>query len=333
MPKAHIFAPAAFALAALIAMPVAAQTAMKLSTATINEDQHEWMKRFKDRMDKRIGEAKLKIEVFPASELGSIPRMIAGVQLGTVEGWVGPPGFLIGLERRYQVLDAPGIFKSREHINRTVWDPEFRKELLALGADKGIVGVAIFSASQTVFAARKPIAKLDDFKGLKIRVLATPIEREALARIGASAVPMDLSETLPALQQGALDAVKSAITVFVTFKYHDVAKYLTATREAYIPTISVVSKVWFEKQPADIRTAILEEAKAVETSMLEFSNAFHTQKFKEWTERGGEIINLSATDQAELMKRMATVGDEATKDSPPVKAFYEKMLAAAKRAG
>lgn len=323
----------AVTLALAFALPAAAQTPMKLSTATLNEDQHEWMKRFKDRMDKRVGQQKLKIELYPASQLGTIPRQIEGVQLGTVEAWVGPPGFLIGLERRYQVLDAPGIFKSREHVNKTVWDPEFRKELLALGADKGIVGVSIFVASQTVFASRKPIARLDDFKGQKIRVLATPIEREALSRIGASAVPMDLSETLPALQQGALDAVKSAITVFVTFKYYDVAKYLTNTREAIIPTITVVSKVWYDKQPADIRTAILEEAKAVETSMLEFSNAFHAQKFKEWTERGGEIINLPPADQAEFMKRMATVGDEATKDNPPVKAFYEKMVAAAKRAG
>jgi TRAP-type C4-dicarboxylate transport system substrate-binding protein len=323
--------PAALALA--FALPAAAQTTMKLSTATLNEDQHEWMKRFKDRMDKRVGEQKLKIELYPASQLGTIPRQIEGVQLGTVEGWVGPPGFLIGLEQRYQVLDAPGIFKSREHVNHTVWDPEFRKELLALGADKGIVGVSIFVASQTVFSSRRPITKLDDFKGLKIRVLATPIEREALSRIGASAVPMDLSETLPALQQGALDAVKSSITVFVTFKYYDVAKYLADTREAIIPTISVVSKVWFDKLPADIQTAILEEAKATEASMLEFSNQFHANMFKTWVERGGEINKLSEADQAELIKRMSTVGDEAVRDRPAVKAFYEKMLAAAKRAG
>ena len=327
-----ILAPAALVIAALT-MPAAAQTVMKLSTATLNEDQHEWMKRFKNRMDKRIGEQKLKIELYPASQLGTIPRQIEGVQLGTVECWIGPPGFLIGLDQRYQVLDAPGIFKSREHVNKTVWDPEFRRELLGLGADKGIVGTSIFVASQTVFASRRPIRTLEDFKGQKVRVLATPIEREALSRIGASAVPMDLSETLPALQQGALDAVKSAITVFVTFKYFDIAKYVTNTREAIIPTIIVVSKAWLDKQPADVRTAIMEEAKATETSMLEYSNAFHAAKFKEWVEKGGEIIDLPPPDQAELIKRMSTVGDEVVKDRPALKTFYDKMLAAAKRSG
>ena len=324
--------PIAFLLAA-VAVPAAAQNTMKISTATLNEDQHEWMKRFKDRMDKRVGEQKLKIELYPASQLGTIPRQIEGVQLGTVECWVGPPGFLVGLDQRYQVLDAPGIFKSREHVNKTVWDPEFRRELLGLGADKGIVGTSIFVASQTVFASRRPIRTLEDFKGQKVRVLATPIEREALSRIGASAVPMDLSETLPALQQGALDAVKSAITVFVTFKYFDIAKYVTNTREAIIPTIIVVSKAWLDKQPADVRTAIMEEAKATETSMLEYYNAFHAATFKEWVEKGGEIIDLPAPDQAELIKRMSTVGDEVVKDRPALKTFYDKMLAAAKRSG
>ena len=327
-----ILAPAAFVLAALT-MPAAAQTVMKMTTATINEDQHEWMKRFKDRMDKRVGPAKLKIEIYPASQLGTIPQMTSGVQLGTVEVWVGPPGFLVGLDQRYQVFDAPGIFKSREHVNKTLWDPEFRKDILALGADKGIVGISIFSASQTVFVSRKPIKTVNDFKGLKIRVLASRIERDALARIGAAAVPMDLSETLPALQQGTLDAVKSAITIFVTFKYHDVAKYLTKTHEAIIPTIIVASKVWLDKQPADIRTAVFEEAKAVEPGTLPFANQFHAKMYNTWVEKGGEIIELSPPEQAEFVKRMSTVGDEAVKDNAPVKAFYDKMIAAAKRAG
>lgn len=320
-------------LALALAIPAAAQTIMKMTTATINEDQHEWMKRFKDRMDKRVGPQNLKIEIYPASQLGTIPQMTSGVQLGTVEVWVGPPSFLVGLEQRYQVFDAPGIFKSREHINKTLWDSEFRTEILALGAEKGLVGISVFSASQTVFVSRKPLKTVDDFKGLKIRVLASRMEREALARIGAAAVPMDLSETLPALQQGVLDAVKSAITIFVTFKYHDVAKYVTKTHEAIIPTIIVASKVWHDKQPAELRAAMIEEAQVVERQMLEFSSQFHASMYKTWTEKGGEIIDLPPAEQAEFVKRMATVGDEAVKDNPPVKMFYEKMLAAAKRAG
>jgi hypothetical protein len=67
--------------------------------------------------------------------------------------------------------------------------------------------------------------------------------------------------------------------------------------------------------------------------MLEFSNAFHANMFKVWVERGGEIIDLSAADHAELMKRLSTVGETALKDRPAVREFYDKMLAAAKRAG
>src|SRR5689334_2988090 len=95
-------------LAACLAGPVAAQTTMKIGTATINDVQHEWAKRFAAQVEK-TGGGKLKVEVYPAEQLGSNPRMIEGLTLGTVEGLIGPPEFMVGIDPRYQVMGAPGL--------------------------------------------------------------------------------------------------------------------------------------------------------------------------------------------------------------------------------
>src|ERR1700674_2436772 len=81
---------------------------MKLGTATINDAQHEWCKRFVAMVEKDSG-GRIKGEIYPASQLGPIPREIEGVQFGAIQGFIGPPEFLVGVDERYQVLSAPGI--------------------------------------------------------------------------------------------------------------------------------------------------------------------------------------------------------------------------------
>lgn len=72
---------------------------MKLSTATINDTQHEWLRRFAAMVEKDSG-GRIKGEIYPASQLGPIPRQIEGVQFGSVQAWIGPPEFLVGVDKR-----------------------------------------------------------------------------------------------------------------------------------------------------------------------------------------------------------------------------------------
>jgi TRAP-type C4-dicarboxylate transport system substrate-binding protein len=105
---------AAVIVSTLMPLAVTAQTiAFKCATATLNDVQHEWCKRFGARLEQRTG-GRIKPQVFPASQLGSIPRMIEGVQLGTIESWIGPPEFMVGVDPRFQILTAP--YSSRAWI-------------------------------------------------------------------------------------------------------------------------------------------------------------------------------------------------------------------------
>ena len=176
----------AAAAAMVLAAPTYAQTfTMKLGAATVNDGQHEWMKIFKDRMDQKSG-GKIKVENYTAGSLGSIPRQIEGVQLGTQEANIVPPAFMVGVDGRYQVLDAPGLFESREQLVATISDPEFRKAFLAIGEPKNIKGLSLFYLAPTEIALRKEVRKLDDLKGLKIRVFGSPMQDRKSTRLNSS---------------------------------------------------------------------------------------------------------------------------------------------------
>ncbi|CAN0579425.1 unnamed protein product, partial [Laminaria digitata] len=96
------------ATAALGATPAMAQKTytMKIGTAAINDSTHrqaDWLKKeIEAKSDGRI-----KVSVFPAGQLGRIPRQIEGVLLGTQEAFSGPPGFFVGINRAFMVTDAP----------------------------------------------------------------------------------------------------------------------------------------------------------------------------------------------------------------------------------
>src|SRR3990172_4815664 len=118
--------------AGALAASAIAQTAplvMKLGTATINDPQHEWMKVFAALVE-RGSNGRIKAEIYPASQLGAIPRMIEGTQFGSIQAWVGPPEFLSGVDSRYEVLSVPGVFKDAVHFSRTFQDPEFSAAFL-----------------------------------------------------------------------------------------------------------------------------------------------------------------------------------------------------------
>jgi TRAP-type C4-dicarboxylate transport system substrate-binding protein len=177
---------------------------MKLSTATLNDTQHEYFKRFAAAVEKDSG-GRIKGEVYPASQLGPIPRQIEGVQFGSIQGWMGPPEFLVGIDVRYETLSAPGLFTSYAQYERVIGDPVVQKMLFDLGAAKGLEGVGLVPIGPSSIVMRKEVKTLADLKGSKIRVLASPFQLELIRRMDASPVAMTLADVLPGIQQGAID--------------------------------------------------------------------------------------------------------------------------------
>ncbi|HEX3937735.1 MAG TPA: TRAP transporter substrate-binding protein [Xanthobacteraceae bacterium] len=343
MPKANFgkksfIATISLAVAALAAValhePAHAQDTktyvMKLSTATLNDTQHEWMKRFAAAVEKDSG-GRIKGEVFPASQLGSIPRQIEGTQFGAIQAWIGPPEFLVGVDERYEALSAPGLFSSEDQDIRVIADPAVRGMMLGLGANKGLVGIGLFPLSPSAIVTVKPVHHLADFKGMKIRVLASPFQLEMIKRMDASPVAMSLGDVLPALQQGAIDGALGTVPVFGPLHYIDAAKYVSEIGQPYVNTIAVMNKKWLEALPADLQKVVRDDAATLDKQIVPFVNDFYAAQRKAWADHGGQLSSLPADEQAAFLQKISDIGDTLSKDKPDLNKAVHVVIDAAAR--
>jgi len=309
----------------ILAAPAPAQQfVMKSGIATRSDIQNEWQNRMKERIEARSA-GRLKIEIYVAGQLGSNQVMIDGMQLGTVENFIAPGSFFVGVDPRFQILDVPGVFKDVDHLYATVRDPEFRRAYLDIGRAKELIGIGLMVYGPTSFITRKPVRAIGDFRGLKLRVFASPLQTEPVKLLGAAPTPMGLSEVLPAFQNQVIDGMLSGITVFTTFRYYDLTKYLTETGYSMITSMSLVSKPWFDKLPADLRTMVIEEADALEPDLYKWGQAENDNAAKVWTGAGGELIHLPPADQAEMMRRIAVVAEQVLGGNPATKDLYNVL--------
>jgi TRAP-type C4-dicarboxylate transport system substrate-binding protein len=321
---------AALAMAALQpSIPAAAADfTMKFATATFNETQHQYIKFFKEAVEK-ASNGRIEVGIYPRSELGPIPRMIDGLQLGTVEAYIGPADFYVGVDPRLGVFSAPMLFKDNDHASRTVLDPSLNQEILDLVVPKGMIGIGTFGLGASNYAAKSPILKLADFSGKKLRVNATAMEREKMARLGATAVPMPLNEVLPSLQRGVIDGTMSGTSVFVSMKFNDVVKTVTVTNDTMLVSLAMVSKVWLDRLPPDLRKIVIDNGKEIQFRTNKWEQEFSKGLEKAWAEMGGNMHRLPPDELAKMSTLLRSVADDVSKDQPAVLDMLKKVRAVA----
>ncbi|HEU4353147.1 MAG TPA: TRAP transporter substrate-binding protein [Burkholderiales bacterium] len=321
---------AAAALSAFTLLAQAQQFTMKLSTPTINDVTHEWMNLFKASVEKRAG-GRIKVEVYPASQLGQIPRTVEGVALGTIEMTVPAVGFFIGLEPRFQVFDAPGLFDSVEHAQRVFSDPDVRERLATFGATKGVEPLFTFANGPLMLLSHKPVRGIDDLKGQKIRVPGgAPLHLEPFRRLGASPVSMPLGEVMPSLSNRTIDGFIAAHVVLVAFKYYDVAKSATQLPGSFLIASGLVNRNFFKSLGA-LEPMVREEARKAEEIFAKGAVADVGRIRGAWEKNGGETIVLPSAEAKRYLDQATSVLPAILAVNPQLKEDYEAIQAAAKK--
>jgi TRAP-type C4-dicarboxylate transport system substrate-binding protein len=303
---------------------------MKLSTATINESQHEWLKRFAAAVEKSSG-GRIKGEVYPASQLGPIPRQIEGVQFGSIQAWMGPPEFLVGVDTRYEVLSAPGLMNSYDQAVKVLYDPVVQKMMFGLGENKGLEGIGIAPIGPSQIITKKEVKRLADLKGMKLRVLASPFQLELIRRMDASPVAMTLADVLPGIQQGTIDGALAIITVYTTMQYQDAAKYVLETDQPYINSIVVMSKRWLATLPPDLQKIVRDEAAKASKEIVPYVKSFFDKQMETWKARGGVLTKLPAAEHAAMLAKVSTIAQDLSKDKPDLNKAVKLVFEAAAR--
>jgi TRAP-type C4-dicarboxylate transport system substrate-binding protein len=293
---------------------------MKLGIVTQNDPIHVYIKEFKKRIEAKT-EGRIKAEIYPGAQLGGTPRLIEGIQLGTIEMILLPPGFFKGVSRAFEATDAPGLFKNIDHAFVSLTDPEFRDKFLKIGENKGMVGVSLWVHGPTSYACSTPLRSLEDFKGKKFRVLATKVETELMKSVGATGVPMPFTEITPALQRKAIDGVRSNIMVLSGIKVFSVAENITLANDSMIAVVAMASKKFFDKLPSDLRQAVLEVGRDMESYMLKVAKEYNAKAEEAWN-KNGTIFHLSEADRKVLMEKGAKIAENVLGQSKDTQQLF-----------
>ena len=283
---------------------------------------------YKKEIEKRTN-GRIKVQIFPAAQLGTIPREIEGIQLGTQEAFHTPPGFFIGINQAFQVTDAPGLFDDLTHLHRTINHPSIREKFLRLAENKGIVGCYLFGSGEGAFAARVPLDTIAKMQGKKLRVLASKLEIELMKVLGMTGIPIGYSEVLPAIQRKVVDGARSAIVVMGPSKFYTVAKHITLTHGGFIPTGIWFSKVWLQKMPADLKKQLFDLAPEAAAEGLRISQGINKLWEKKWAEEGGTVHYLRGKEREEFMRRARPIGDRILGNNPKTRDMWKLLKAAA----
>jgi TRAP-type C4-dicarboxylate transport system substrate-binding protein len=253
------------AVAASVLMVSAAsaqQFTMKLSQPTINDVVHEYYKTLKAGVEARAG-GRLKLEIYPANQLGQLPAVVEGVALGTIEAGNAANGFWVSLEPRFQVLDAPGLFDDVLHGYRILTDPAIRSRLATFGADKGVEMLTPGIYSPLMLLTHRGVRTVADFQGQKVRTQGgAPIQVEPLKKVGVLPVSLPLGEALPAMQNRTIDGMVAAAAPFVAFKYYDIAKPMTHLPATTFAAPILVNRRFMKSLGPELEAIVREESRS-----------------------------------------------------------------------
>ena len=221
--------------------------------------QHAAALKYRDLVKERTN-GRVEIRVFPAQQLGTDPEMVQQAQMGTLEIVLPPTAKISGFAPALQLADLPFLFPSKE-ICYQVLDGPVGDKLLAMLDAKGLRGVSFWESGFKQMTANKPIKKPEDFAGMKVRVMESPILIAQYKQVKANPIPIDFAETYNALQQGVVEAQENPLVSIVNMKFYEVQKYTMLSNHGFLGYAFLFSKKVYDGLPADIQKILRDTAR------------------------------------------------------------------------
>lgn len=215
--------------------------------------------KFCELLDKKSG-GKMKAKMYGGGALGKDTAVVSSMQGGIIDMAIMNANLLTGLVKDYGVLDFPFAF-ANEKIAYKVLDGEWGSKLSNKLQDKGLVGLGFWEMGYLNYhSGKKPINKVEDIAGLKMRVTETPLQIDFQNVLGANAVPLPFVEVYTALEQHTVDGGNQTLINLEKSKFYEVQKFVTITNHMYNPQILLISKKVYDKLSADEKKVLGEAA-------------------------------------------------------------------------
>ena len=247
----------------------------------------------------------IKIEIYPAAQLGNAKELFDTVQQGNLETTAAATVLLSSSIPEFNVLDVFYLFDSTEHAHKSLDGPAGQR-LLQVLEPLGLHGFGYMEVGmRNMSNSRNPIASLEDLKGLKIRAASNPLQIAAWKSAGAAPIPMAFGEIFTSLQQGLLDGQESAISSMYTQRFFEAQKYISITEHIYTNYLWVINKTFWDslnqKEQDTLDTIAKETIKKQRKIAAEFSNTY-LEKLK--SEGNMKVNTVDTNFKSQLSKKL-----------------------------
>jgi tripartite ATP-independent transporter DctP family solute receptor len=268
--------------------------------------------KFADLVAQKSG-GKIKVNLFPNAVLGGDPQNLSAVRGGTLDFTSMATGLLAGIDKQFMVFDFPFLFNSPEEAYALSDGPIGTRLMNGLQAH-GLVGLGIWDLGfRNMTNSKRPIERVEDLQGLKLRVIAAPIYLDMFNTLGANPVPMTFGEVYGALESKAIDGQDNPVGVIESAKFAEVQKYMSLTRHIYTGMPVLMSKKTWDGMSATERNIITEaanEAKAEERRISQATEA----KAIEGLRKSMQVNGVSASEVERMRLKVRPVVEKFTKE-------------------
>src|SRR3954470_14923056 len=316
-------------LVPLVCLPAAAQERI-IKFGHLNNPDHPvslGVKRFAELVGTKSG-GKLKVQEFPANQLGNELQQQSALQGGVQEMSAPATTSLAGIVKEFGLIDFPFSVNNFAQADALL-DGPLGQALIAKLPEKGLVALGYWDLGfRNATNSKHPIAKAEDFDGLKLRVIPNPVFLDTFKAFKANPVPMPFAELYGALEAKAVDGQENPFSVIASNKFYEVQKYLSATNHVYAANIVLVSKKFWDKlSPTEQR--IMHEAANEARGYQRTASRAAAQKSLADLQAKGMVYNEVAPAEVARMRAIAKPVTEKFSASydPAIVKLYPSELA------
>jgi len=272
--------------------------------------------KFADIVAEKSG-GKITVKSFPNGTLGGDVATISSMQGGTIEMSVMNAGLLSSLVKDFVVVDFPFLFNTPQEAD-AVMDGPVGKALSDQLPEKGLVGLGYWELGfRNLTNSRRPVTKLEDIQGLKIRVLQSPIFIDLFTALGANAVPLPYPELYTAMETGTVDGQENPFSNIISSKFYEVQKNLALTQHVYNPQILLISKKFWDKLNSDEQKVLQDAAIEARDYQRTVSREMSAKALDEFKTEGVRITELPPEEVEKLRAKTKPVVEKHSKEVNP----------------
>ena len=203
----------------------------------------------------------VEVQVFPLGQLGGERSMCEQVQGGTLQMTAATAGVLANFVPEMGIIELPFVYPDRETAYKVLDDKDVKERFAKYCDAKGFVFIGYTENEfRDLTNSKRPVKNPEDLKGLKIRVLESPMMIDTFKALGANPTPLPFPEIYNALQQKVIDGQDNPIYTSILMKFTEVNKFATITNHILTECPTVVNKTFWNSLTPDQRKIFREAA-------------------------------------------------------------------------